>query len=543
MAPAFAAKTTRGDLTFPDDHAGSWVIFFSHIAWLRTIKKKVTFHDMFVIDPAGVIRTIVYHPLSLGRHVDELRRVVVVPLQTADTFSVATPADWFFCTTELSTEQIAAAILAHWFTGSLAVGGGRVGGTTAPAEQRAATAHRLDTDSIDLIAADPSRLTDAPEPILIDEWKHWPPSWDFVRRAVDDDPRPGRFILTGSTCLCNRQTHSGAGRIVSPRMRPLTLPERGEVVPAVSLTDLLSGQAGKIAGESAHRLEDYTEPVIGGGFPGMLSLSSAARAVQLDGHIRRIVERDFPEAGREVRNPAGLLRWMRAFAAATSSTATFETIRDAAATGHANPPPRSSTIPYRDTLESIWISDPVPAWHPIGVRIDRLTEGPEHHLADPAPAAALLGASAQALLTGRPVGPAMPRDGHLLGALFESLVALSVRVFAQAVSAEVHHLRTKSSAHEVDFIVTGRGERSIVGMEVTVSPTVKPDDVRHLHWLKAQMGDQLTDMVLVNTGAARVPAAGRRCGRPARAARAMGAIEAASRAGWVTRAVRGRPPR
>ncbi len=320
--------------------------------------------------------------------------------------------------------------------------------------------HRLDTDLIDLIEADPSRLTDAPEPILIDEWQHWPPSWDFVRRAVDDDPRPGRVIVTGSTSLRNPQTHSGAGRIVSLRMRPLTLPERGEVVPAVSLTDLLSGQAGKIAGESAYRLEDYTEQIVGGGFPGVQSLSSAARAVQLDGYIRRIVERDFPEAGKDVRNPAGLLRWMRAFAAATSSTATFETIREAAATGHANPPPRSSTIPYRDALERIWISDPVPPWHPVGVRIDRLAEGPKHHLADPALATALLGASVPDLLAGRPVGPAIPRDGHLLGALFESLVALSVRVFAQAASAEVHHL----------------------------------------HWLKAQMGDQLTDMVLVNTG-------------------------------------------
>src|SRR5665647_3150924 len=313
---------------------------------------------------------------------------------------------------------------------AVAIDGPKAVGKTATAEQRAATVHRLDTDPLDLIEADPSRLTDAPEPILIDEWQHWPPSWDFVRRAVDDDPRPGRFILTGSTSLRNPQTHSGAGRIVSLRMRPLTLPERGEVSPAVSFADLLSEQAGKITGDTAYGLEDYTEQIVGGGFPGMQSLTTAAKAAQLDGYIRRIVERDFPEAGTDVRP----------------------------------------------------------------------TEGPKHNLADPALAAALLGASVRDLLTGRPVGLAVPRDGHLLGALFESLVALSLRVFAQAAGAEVHHLRTKNTAHEVDFIVTGRGERSAVGVEVKVSSTVKPDDVRHLHWLKAQMGDQLTDMVLVNTG-------------------------------------------
>src|SRR5665648_724652 len=189
---------------------------------------------------------------------------------------------------------------------AIAIDGPKAVGKTATAEQRAATVHRLDTDPLDLIEADPSRLTNAPEPILIDEWQHWPPSWDFVRRAVDDDPRPGRFILTGSTSLRNPQTHSGAGRIVSLRMRPLTLPERGEVSPAVSLADLLSEQAGKITGDTAYGLEDYTEQIVGGGFPGMQSLTTAAKAAQLDGYIRRIVERDFPEAGKDVRTTAAL---------------------------------------------------------------------------------------------------------------------------------------------------------------------------------------------------------------------------------------------
>lgn len=169
-APAFEAVTTQGDISFPGDYTGSWVILFSHpadftpvctsefmtfasmqdefkayntelvglsidglyshIAWLRTIKEKITFRGLsnievtfplieditmevakkygmimpgedstkavravFVIDPAGVIRTIIYYPLSLGRNFDELLRVVKA-LQTADAFHVATPADW-----------------------------------------------------------------------------------------------------------------------------------------------------------------------------------------------------------------------------------------------------------------------------------------------------------------------------------------------------------------------------------------------------------------------------------------------------------------
>lgn len=103
---------------------------YSHIAWLRTINEKIEYKGMknvevtfplieditmnvarkygmimpgesstkavravFVIDPAGKIRTIIYYPLSMGRNFDELKRVVIA-LQTADAFNIATPADW-----------------------------------------------------------------------------------------------------------------------------------------------------------------------------------------------------------------------------------------------------------------------------------------------------------------------------------------------------------------------------------------------------------------------------------------------------------------
>ncbi len=169
-APSFEAVTTQGNIKFPGDYAGSWVILFSHpadftpvctseymtfasmeeqfasvncklvglsvdglyshIAWLRTIKEKIEYKGMkdvevkfplieditmevakkygmiqpgesntkavravFIIDPKGVVRTIIYYPLSLGRNFDERYRAVVA-LQTADEFSVATPADW-----------------------------------------------------------------------------------------------------------------------------------------------------------------------------------------------------------------------------------------------------------------------------------------------------------------------------------------------------------------------------------------------------------------------------------------------------------------
>ena len=86
-----------------------------------------------------------------------------------------------------------------------------------------------------------------------------------------------------------------------------------------------------------------------------------------------------------------------------------------------------------------------------------------------------------------------------MGALFESLVALSVRVYGQAAEASVSHLRTRDGAHEIDLIVQ-RADRRVVAIEVKLSPSAT-DDVRHLRWLKDRIGDDLLDAIVVTTGA------------------------------------------
>lgn len=88
------------------------------------------------------------------------------------------------------------------------------------------------------------------------------------------------------------------------------------------------------------------------------------RRAQLDGYLARVIDRDFPEAGRSVRNPAALRRWMDAYAAATSTAASYDAIRDAATAGDGNKPAKTTTQPYRDTLERLWILEPVPGWLP-----------------------------------------------------------------------------------------------------------------------------------------------------------------------------------
>jgi predicted AAA+ superfamily ATPase len=97
-------------------------------------------------------------------------------------------------------------------------------------------------------------------------------------------------------------------------------------------------------------------------------------------------------------------------------------------------------------------------------------------------------------------GPPVPRHGAPLGALFESLVTSSVRVYAQAAEAAVHHLRTRDGDHEVDLVVE-RADHRVVALETTLSPTVDDRDVAHLRWLRDRIGDDLLDAAVVTTGA------------------------------------------
>lgn len=383
---------------------------------------------------------------------------------------------------------------------AIAIDGPKAVGKTTTAEQRVVGLLRLDAKpNREAVNADPGLLLSRPRPLLIDEWQKVPGVWDVVRRAVDDDPTGGQFLLAGSASPRYGATaHSGAGRIGRLRMRPMTLSERGIASPSVSLGELLTGRRPPIDGVTDVRLADYAHEIVASGFPGMRTLSVRALKFQLDSYLRNAVDRDVPEQGLAVRKPDAMLGWLRAYAAATSTTASYSAVLDAATAGVSDKPARSTTIAYRDVLTQLWLLDPVPAWGPAGNPLARLAQSPKHHLADPALAARLLGLSVDALLSGegRPIGP---QAGGMLGHLFESLVTLCVRVAAHAAGATVGHLRTRNGDHEIDLVLV-RDDGKVLAVEVKLAATVEDRDITHLRWLADHLGVDLLDAVIINTG-------------------------------------------
>lgn len=320
----------------------------------------------------------------------------------------------------------------------------------------------------------------------------------MIRRAIDQDRAGGQFLLAGSAAPGrNIRIHSGAGRIVGLHMRPMALCERGVAEPRVSLASLLGDPPGPLHAETTFGLVDYVREILASGFPGIRGLPSRASTAALRSSVDRALDRDIVEAGHVVRRPEALKAWFRAYAAATSTTASYNEILKAATPGESDKPARQTVAGYRDALERMWLLDPVPAWWPTFTPLTRLAQGPKHQVADPALAAVVLDATEGTLLAGE--GPQRPDGETFLGLLFESLVTLSVRAMAAAVDATTSHLRTQNGDHEVDLVVEGRAGRT-VAIEVKLSSTVTDRDVRHLHWLHERIGDRLVDRVVINTG-------------------------------------------
>jgi predicted AAA+ superfamily ATPase len=378
--------------------------------------------------------------------------------------------------------------------------GAKAVGKTATAERRAAETFSLDRENTRrTIMSDPSLVLRGRPPTLIDEWQRVPAVWDEVRYAVDHGDGAGRFLLAGSAQPSKAANlHSGAGRMVSLTMRPMSLPERAVEEPTISFSELLSGTRPAVEGATELGVGDYAELIVASGFPGICSAEAPARPHLLNGYIRRIVEHDILALGAGVRRPSALLAWLAAYGAATATTASYSNLLDAATPGVDAKPSKEAAAAYRDLLTRMWILEPLPAWTPSFAHLRRLGQAPKHHLVDPALAARLVGATVGSLVRGTSE-PQLRRDTTFLSALFESLATQTVRVLAEPHMAAVSHLRMRGGEREIDLIVA-RDDLRVLAIEVKMGSDIGPRDVAHLHWLEGELPGRVLDKVVLTAG-------------------------------------------
>ena len=308
------------------------------------------------------------------------------------------------------------------------------------------------------MAIDPRLLLEGATPRLIDEWQAEPDIWNYVRRAVDDRPGLGHFILTGSAVPPDDITrHTGAGRMSRLRLRPMSLFELGRATGQVSLKRILEGEPVPGLVQDLP-LRDLATLVCVGGWPGHFRRKSDDDALlanrdYLD-EIRRVDIRRVDGIGRD---PERVGRFLQTLARNTATCASLATMaRDAGGADHSLT--EETARSYLAALERLMVVEHQPPWAPHLRSRSRLRHSSKRHFTDPSLATAALNAGPENLM----------KDISWFGFLFESMVVRDLRVYAQAMGGRVYHYRDNTGL-EVDAIVDA-GPGRWAAFEVKLGP-------------------------------------------------------------------------
>lgn len=343
-------------------------------------------------------------------------------------------------------------------------------------------------DAVTLAAAtsDPVGFVgDLPERSILDEVQRAPALFTALKRAVDRDRRPGRFLLTGSAnvLLLPTLADSLAGRMEILRLHPLAQCELAGAEP--TFLDKLF-RDGFTARPYARLGKELVRRIVAGGYPAALARATTRRrAIWYRDYVETLVQRDV----RDLARIASLDAMPRLLTLAAGQTARLINVSDLAAPFQLT---RPTIRDYVTLLERIFLLEELPPWH--NNRLSRLIKTPKLHLTDTGVASALLGMDEVALL----------EDRGTLGQLLETFVVQELKRQASWRDDDVrfHHLRDKDGV-EVDLIIE-QGGRALAAVEVKASATVTQADFRGIRKLQQAMGKRFACGVVLYDGEASV---------------------------------------
>ncbi len=319
--------------------------------------------------------------------------------------------------------------------------------------------------------------------MILDEVQRAPELLRSIKLAVDNDRRPGRFLLTGSANLLMlpRLGDSLAGRMEIIDLQPLTAAEQAGQ-PGAFLARLLDGRLQpSLAPTTAPDIDALAGRVVAGGFPEAVGRNPARARAWHQNYLRTLVERDVQDVAR-IRDTRDLSRLLALMALRSgqllnvSSLATELGVR------------RETVEHYLSVCERLFLLRRLQPWHRNHAK--RLIKTPKVHLVDSGLCATLAGLDAADAIGRR----------HRFGHLLETFVVqqLTAQAGWTAPGLELWHYRDKEQ-NEVDLVLT-RG-RDVWGVEVKAAATVTPSDGNGLRRLADQCGADFKGGVLLHAGA------------------------------------------
>ena len=378
---------------------------------------------------------------------------------------------------------------------ALLIVGPRASGKTTTAIRHARTVVRLDRPAeAQAFRADPdAALRGLEEPILLDEWQEVPDVLGAVKRSIDQDTRPGRYLLTGSVrAELEAEGWPGTGRLVRIPLYGLTVNELGGHPDSTGLIDRLARGEGLEVPHSPPDLAGYIALALSSGFPeAALAASVDTRNRWLESYVDQIVGRDALHVEPR-RDPARLRRFVEAYALASAGVPDDKTLFEAAGIN------RKTGLGYERLLTNLMLVESLPAW--TSNRLKRLVRPPKRYLVDAGLLSGALRVDERSVM----------RDGDLLGRVLDTFVTSQVRAeLAVAASRpRLFHLRTQQGRHEVDLVGEIAGSK-VMAIEIKATASPRSDDARHIVWLRDQLGERFVGGVVLHTGPRTFPLAER----------------------------------
>jgi predicted AAA+ superfamily ATPase len=335
------------------------------------------------------------------------------------------------------------------------------------------------------------------ERAFVDELQRAPELVLALKSAVDRDPRPGRFLVSGSASLLlsPRIGDSLAGRVERVPLRPFTQAEISRKTVPRWLDDLWDGKEPPYIESSQEGKAAHAQRIAAGGFPAALTRSERRRGAWFEDYLAALIARDVPDI-IDVRRPDLLPALLGHLAAGSGSPVSMRPVARALSADE------KTVRTYVRLLELLHLVVSVPAWSP-GFAA-RAIRAPRLFIEDSGLLAHLLDADATRI-AGNDV---------LSGRAYESFVAMELaRLLPHTATApKLRHWRGPHG-EEVDIVLENRSG-GVIGVEIKSGATVRRSDLRGLKKFRELAGDNFLAGLVFCTARQTIPLASRTWATP-----------------------------
>ncbi len=293
-----------------------------------------------------------------------------------------------------------------------------------------------------LAKIDPKLVLEGEPPRLIDEWQEVPEIWDAVRFEVDQRGQKGQFILTGSATPAQKGIlHSGAGRISTLKMRPMSLYESEDSTGLVSLEDVCQGKYKNLVIDQPS-LDTIIKLIIRGGWPGSLGMKESEYRTVAREYLNAIINHDIYRLEGINRNTRKMNLLLRSLARNESTTVSINTLQKDIKEIDEGDVDNDTISVYLTLFERMFLIENQKAFSSNIRSPARIKQTDKRHFVDPSLACALLNASKDILIN----------DLNTLGFLFEALCTRDLRIYAESFNGKLYHYQDYDG-DEIDAVI------------------------------------------------------------------------------------------